>query len=74
MIGQNSRIKRDTDSGRAAKSGSAEVVAEVPIEKPAPGDSNPVAPAPARLSSRIIIEFAAMAVAIAAIAYLYFHH
>jgi hypothetical protein len=74
MNGQNTRIKRYTDSGRAAKPGTAEVAAEVPTEKTAAGVSNTVAPAPARLNRRVIIEFAAMAVAIAAIAYLYFHH
>jgi hypothetical protein len=74
MNGQNTRIKRDTDSVRAAKPGSADVDAAVPSEKPATEVSYTVVPARARLNSRVIIEFAAMAVAIAAIAYLYFHH
>ncbi len=74
MAGHNDGFEQDTDSGRAAKPGSAEVSAESPIEKPATGVSKNVGPAPARLNGRVIVEFAAMAVAIAAIAYLYFHH
>jgi hypothetical protein len=74
MTGQNTRIERDTDSGRTSEPGAAEESAEVSSEKSAGGVSNTVAPPRARLNNRVIIEFAAMAVAIAAIAYLYFHH
>jgi len=74
MTGQDTRIKRDTESERIGNPGSADVAAGVPSEKRATADSNPAVPARARLNNRIIIEFAVMAVAIAAIAYLYFHH
>ncbi len=74
MAGDNSRSEREIDSGGSAKNGAAEPAGEILVEKPTPMVSEIVAPASARLNARVIIEFAAMAVAIAAIAYLYFHH
>ena len=74
MTGQDTRIKRDTESERAGKPGNADVIAAVPCEKPTTAVSNTAGPARAGLNNRVIIEFAMMAVAIAAIAYLYFHH
>jgi len=61
MGGDNSRSER-------------EAAPEVLVEKQISAVSENVAPGSARLNRRVIIEFAAMAVAIAAIAYLYFHH
>ncbi|MGH9702819.1 MAG: hypothetical protein ACRD4K_05550 [Candidatus Acidiferrales bacterium] len=74
MTGPDSRIERNIDSERVGQPGSSDVVAPVPPEKPATGVSDTAVPVRARLNNRVIIEFAAMAVAIAAIAYLYFHH
>lgn len=74
MTGQDTRIKRDTESERIGNPGSADLAARVPSEKPVTAVSNPTVPARARLNNRVIIEFAVMAVAIAAITYLYFHH